>query len=122
MSKGAPPVSAALRVGGAFIAIAVVLLIFTVMEISQHGWMAPFAVTFRFINTVVAAGLVGGYATTHIKQRPHFTQLIALVGALLLIISGRLFPSTPLIVWEQFWIPSYAVLALICGLYIRRKA
>lgn len=113
-------ISAPIRVGGAFLAIAVVLLIFTIVEIITHGWLAPFAVTPRFLCIVAAAALLGSFATISKTQKPSRTQVIALAGAVGLVIIGRLLPGTIFMVWGQYWLPTYAAVAFLCALILRR--
>ncbi|AHI22818.1 hypothetical protein B843_07165 [Corynebacterium vitaeruminis DSM 20294] len=110
----------AIRVGGAFMAIAVVLFIFTAIEIFTKGWMTPFEVNTRFLLIVVAAAVLGAFATVNRNQAPSAVQVGALAVALLLVVAGRFLPNPTLATWEQYWLPGYAVLALLCGLVIRR--
>ncbi len=110
-----------IRVGGAFLAVAIVLAFFTVVEVITKGWMVPFQVTPRFIVLVIAGALVGGFATMNKNQPPSVIQVVALVGALILVVAGRFLPSTTLVLWDQFWLPAYALLAFVCSLAIRRS-
>ena len=47
-----------IRVGGAFMAVAIVLVFFTVVEVITNGWLVPFAVTPRFLALLLAGPLV----------------------------------------------------------------
>lgn len=110
-----------IRVGGAFMAVAIVLAFFTVVEVITKGWMMPFAVTPRFLALVLAGALVGAFATMNKNQPPSIIQVTALVAALALVIAGRFLPQTVLVVWDQYWLPAYALLAFACSLAIRRS-
>jgi len=119
--NGAYRVPLALRVGGAFMALAVALLVFTVIAVFGDGWMAPFAVTPRVLVILVAAMILGAFATIRRDQAASRTQVIALVVAVALIIFARLLPNEPLYVMAQYWLPMYAVFAFLCALVIRRS-
>ncbi|MDO5669716.1 MAG: hypothetical protein Q4G50_06905 [Corynebacterium sp.] len=114
-------VPAALRVGGAFMALAVALAIFAVVAVFTDGWMAPFAVTPRFLAILLAAVILGAFATIRTDQASSRTQVIALVVAVALIIFARFLPSEPLTTMAQYWLAMYAVFAFLCALIIRRS-
>lgn len=109
-----------LRIGGAFMAVGIALIIFTAVQVFMVGWMVPFQVDVRFLLILVAAGIIGGFATMQRNQEPSRTQVVALVIALVLVFGGRLIPNPVLMMWEQYWLPMYALLAIGCGLAIRR--
>ena len=118
---GAYHVPLALRVGGAIMALTVALLVFTVIAVFGDGWMAPFAVTPRVLVILVAAMILGAFATIRRDQAASRTQVISLVVAVALIIFARLLPSEPLYVMAQYWLPMHAVFAFLCALVIRRS-
>ncbi|MGD7001271.1 hypothetical protein [Corynebacterium halotolerans] len=115
------PVPFPLRVGGAFMALALVLFIFFLMEIVSNGFNVPFAVTPRFLGIVLAAIILGAFATMSRNQESSRTQVIALIIAVLLVITSRFLPNGALTFLGQPWLLGYAVLALICSLVIRRS-
>ena len=51
-------------------AVAIVLVFFTVVEVITNGWLVPFAVTPRFLALLLAGALVGGFATMNKNQPP----------------------------------------------------
>lgn len=110
----------AIRVGGAFMALAVVLFIYTAIEVFTNGWMVPFEVTSRFVLILLAAAVLGAFATVNKQQKPSAVQVVALALALLLAVGSRFVPNTVLTTWEQYWLPGYAVLAALCGIILRR--
>ncbi|MBZ8177795.1 hypothetical protein GP475_05985 [Corynebacterium poyangense] len=110
-----------LRVGGAFIAIALALVIFLVLEIAQHGWLAPVEITSRMVLILCAAALVGAFATVRRNQRPGVSQVIALTGAVVLVILSRFLPSSTLFITAQTWMLGWAILALMCAVILRRS-
>ena len=110
-----------LRVGGAFIAVALVLVIMTIVAVLTEGWMSPFVWTPARVALVVAALIIGAFATIRKDQRPRITQVVALGGAVLIIIASRFLPSAELAVMGQWWLLIYAGLALVCALVLRRS-
>ncbi|AEQ06610.1 hypothetical protein LJU02_05420 [Corynebacterium pseudotuberculosis] len=111
-----------LRVGGAFVAIAFVLFIFTFVQIATVGWMEPVAVTARFLLIILAAGIFGGFATIRKEQAASRLQIGALIVALAFVIAGRFLSPEPIFVWQQYWLPIYGFLALVCGFVARQSA
>ncbi|RNE49729.1 hypothetical protein C5L39_01900 [Corynebacterium alimapuense] len=111
----------ALRVGGAFMALAVALLVFTVIAVFTDGWMAPFEVTPRFLILLVAAMVVGAFATVRRDQAASRSQVVALIVAVVLVGATRFIPSTVIFVMAQYWLAMYAVFAVMCALILRRS-
>lgn len=112
------PVS--IRVGGAFVAVAIVLGIFTFVAVVTQGWLVPFEVTPRFLLIVAAAAILGGFGMTTPGRPRSAWNVFALAVALLFVVGGRFIPNAPIHVMEQYWLPAYALLALLCGLILRR--
>ncbi|WJY89754.1 hypothetical protein [Corynebacterium confusum] len=110
-----------LRVGGAFIAVALVLVIMTFVAVLTEGWMSPFVWTPARVALVVAALIIGAFATIRKDQRPSIAQVVALGAAVLTIIASRFLPSAELAVMGQWWLLIYAGLALVCALVLRRS-
>lgn len=115
-------ISPAFRIGGAMITVALVFFIYTAIEIFRSGWMTPFPVTPRFVMILVAAAVLGAFATVNKNQQGSMLQVSALSIALFLVVAGRFVPNEVLVVWAQYWLPAYGVLSLLCGLAIRRAA
>ena len=120
-SQGAYRVPVALRVGGAFMALAIVLIVFTVVSVFLDGWMAPFVVTPSFLVILLAAVILGAFATVRKDQAASRSQVIALIVAVALVILSSFLSTTALYVMAQYWLPMYAVLAFLCALVIRRS-
>ncbi|MGP6173175.1 DUF7937 domain-containing protein [Corynebacterium sp. A21] len=110
-----------LRVGGAFMALALVLFIFLMIEWLTTGFFAPFAVTPRFVVIVLAALILGAFATMSRNQESSRTQVIALAVAMVLVILSRFLPNEAIAEMAQEWLLGYVILALICALVIRRS-
>lgn len=110
-----------LRVGGAFLALSAVLLLFGFVALFSDGWMSPFEITWRFLLTSVAAALVGAFITTSAQDKGSPAQIVGLVVAIALVVSGRFAPSEPLGVMAPYWLFLYAGAALLCALVIRRS-
>lgn len=113
--------SNALRIGGAFVAVGAALFLLTFVQVLINGWMAPFPVTWSFVAIVIAAGILGAFATTDTSQPGSRKQVVALALAIGLIFLGRLLPQEPLMMWAQYWLPAYGLAAIACGLVIRRS-
>lgn len=113
-------VPAGIRIGGAFVALGAVLLVFAAIELFTAGLLQPFAVTPGFLMILVAAVILGGFATTSKYEQSSQTQVISLSVAVALVILGRLLPNEPVALIEQFWLSAWAVAAIVCGLIIRR--
>ena len=111
----------ALRVGGAFMALAVALLIFTVVAVFTDGWMAPYEVTPRFLVILVAAMILGAFATVRRDQAASRAQVIGLIVVVVLVGLTRLLPNEGIYVMAQYWLAMYAVAAFLAGLVIRRS-
>lgn len=103
-------------------AIAIVLVIFTFVAVVTQGFLAPFEVTPRFLLIVAAAALVGAFGMNPPGQPRSVWSVFALAVALLLVVGGRFIPNDALHVMDQFWLPAYAILAVLCGLILRRAA
>lgn len=115
-------IPAAVRAGGAFIALALTLAILLVVAVLRDGWMAPFEVTNRVILILLAALVLGAFATQRTDQEFHRGQVVALAAGLGLIVVSMLIPQSTVYVLAQYWIAMYAVLALVCALILRRAS
>lgn len=111
-----------IRVGGAFVAIAIVLGIFTFVAVVTQGFLVPFEVTPRFLLIVLAGAILGAFGMTTPGAPRSAWNVFALFVALLLVVGGRFIPNAPIFVMQQWWLPAYAILALLCGLVLRRTA
>lgn len=107
-----------LRVGGAFIATAVVLFIFAFLSIMRGE--AVFDITSRFVMIVAASVIFGAFATSDTSQPGSRKQLIALGIAVALLAIGMLLPNTVLTVAPTMWLVLWGVGALLCALILRR--
>lgn len=124
-SKPAPDavtIPVALRVGGAFMLLAVVLVALVFVAVLSEGWMAPFEWTPARLAVVAAALIVGAFATVRIDQRPSVAQVAALVVALALIVVSRFLPHHVLTVMSQPLVLIYASVAGVCAVILRRTA
>ncbi|MEJ6012302.1 hypothetical protein WG936_00395 [Corynebacterium sp. H127] len=115
-------IPAAIRAGGAFVAIAIVLAIFTFVQVVTEGFLMPFQVTPRFLLILAAAAILGAFGMSAPGQARGAWSVFALAVALLLVVGGRFIPNDPIHVMEQWWLPAYAIVALLCGLVLRRAA
>lgn len=113
-------IPAPIRVGGAFMALALVLVIMAIVAVFTDGWMAPFEWTYGRLGIVLAALIVGAFATIRHDQKSSITQVVALGIAVALIIASRFLPQTVLMVQAQYWLLLYAGAAALCALVIRR--
>lgn len=113
-------VPAGIRIGGAFVALGLVMIVFGVIEFFNGGLLQPFAITPRFLVILVAAAILGGFATVSRFEESSRTQVIALGIAVLLVFVSRALSNDALVLVEQFWLSLWAVTAIICGLVLRR--
>ncbi|ALC05877.1 hypothetical protein CDES_07320 [Corynebacterium deserti GIMN1.010] len=114
-------VPAGIRIGGAFMALGLVLLVFAAIELFTSGLLRTFSITPGFLMILIAAIILGAFATTSKYEPSSKTQIISLSVAVLMVIGSRLLPNVELYVVEQFWLSAWGVAALLCGLVIRRS-
>ncbi|QRJ58905.1 hypothetical protein GWO64_006110 [Corynebacterium macginleyi] len=114
-----PP--AALRVGGAFLVVAFVLVLFALISVFTDGWGAPFVWTYSNLTIIIAAVLVGSFSTMNKEHAGSRAQIIALAVAVALIIASRLLPQHDLLIQQQYWLLFYAGMSAICALILRRS-
>lgn len=110
-----------IRAGGAFLALALTFVILLVVSVVNDGWMAPYQVTTRVLLILLAAILIGAFATVRKDQPASRTQVIALAAGLLLIVVSMLIPQVTVYVMAQYWLALYAGAALLCALILRRS-
>lgn len=101
-------------------ALALTLFIMAIVAMITEGINTPFEFTWPRVAIVVAALIVGAFATIRTDQKSSRTQVIALVVAVALIIASRFVPHTVLTVMGQYWLLMYGAAALLCALVIRR--
>ena len=89
------------RVGGAFMALAAVLFLLALVAVFTDGWGTPFGWTPIRVAIVIAALLVGGFATVRTDQKASVAQVVALAIAVLLIIGSRFVPQQVYLVQHQ---------------------
>ena len=111
----------ALRIGGAFITLAVMLLLLLFVQIFTQGWMTPLVITPGFVLIVVAALLLGAFGGVRSGDATSRSRVIALGLAVAMVLLSRLLRSPVLMVMDQYWIIMYAGIALLAGLWLRRS-
>src|SRR5690625_7721231 len=89
------------RVGGAFMALAAVLFLLALVAVFTDGWGTPFAWTPIRVAIIIAALLVGGFATVRTDQKSSVVQVVALAIAVLLFIGGRFVQRNVYLVHHQ---------------------
>ncbi|MBV7302614.1 hypothetical protein [Corynebacterium sp. TAE3-ERU2] len=109
-----------LRVGGAFLALAIVLALFTLISLITGGLTGFFPVTWGFLLIIVSAMLLGAFGTTHRNEERTTRHIVVLVVAVGLVVFSRFITTEPIYILESWWLPVYATMALICALVIRR--
>lgn len=114
-----PP--AALRVGGAFLVVAFVLVLFALISVFSDGWGAPFVWTYSNLTIIIAAVLVGSFSTMNKEHAGSRAQIIALAVAVALIIASRFLPQHDVLIQQQYWLLFYAGMSAICALILRRS-
>ena len=109
-----------LRVGGAFMGIALVLVLYAVLALLRGD--AAFPVTPQVLSLLVAVAIVGAFATYNPKQEGSRTQVGALIVAVVLIGLGFIAPDTELMATTPFWLIGWALAAGLCAVVLRRSA
>ena len=109
------------RVGGAFMALAAVLFLLALVAVFTDGWGTPFGWTPIRVAIIIAALLVGGFATVRTDQKASVAQVVALAIAVLLIIGSRFGPQQVYLVQHQSFLVLYGGEALLCALILRRS-
>lgn len=118
--QSSPPT--ALRVGGAFMVVAFVLVLFALISVSRDGWGADFAWTYSKVAIVVAALIVGAFSTMSKSQAGSRAQVAALAISIVIIAASRFVPGDILFTQPQIWVVFYAGFAVLCALVLRRSA
>jgi len=109
-----------LRVGGAFMGIALVLVLYAVLALLRGD--AAFPVTPQVLSIIVAVAIVGAFATYNTKQQGSRTQVGSLLAAVVLIGLGFIAPDTELMATTPFWLIGWALAAGLCAVVLRRSA
>lgn len=109
-----------IRVGGAFMALALVLIIQAVIAFFSGG--GTFTITLGSLFIWVGALLFGGFATMRRDQPASKLQVAALLVAVVLVLASVFLPTIELGVMATYWLALYAGLAVMCALILRRSA
>lgn len=107
-----------LRAGGAFITLAAALFLFTVLSVLRGDEL--FAMTLQTLTVIVAAIIIGAFATVSTSQEGSRTQVIALIIALVLIGLGVALPTFTLFYTQAYWPALWGIGALLCAVVLRR--
>ena len=114
-------VPAGLRVGGAFLGVALVALLLLVIDVLTRGVGTPFEFTPRVLTILLAGGPVGALATPPRDAPPSRGKVIALIVAVLLVVASRFLPPEPAYATAQHWALGLVVVAGVCAWLIRRS-
>ncbi|SDS05805.1 hypothetical protein [Corynebacterium timonense] len=109
-----------LRAGGAFLTIALVLVIYAAVWFFRGEPIFP--ITPQVLSIVAAAALFGANATFVRGQERSRGQVIALACAVLLVIVGVALPAVTIVATQTFWLVLWAAAAAACALILRRSA
>ena len=109
-----------LRVGGAFLALAVVLVIYAAVAFFRG--QAVFEITPHVLTIAAAALLFGANATFVRGQSRSRAQVVALVVAVGLVILGVLLPAATILATPSYWLLLWAGAAVVCALILRQSA
>ncbi|WP_018295521.1 hypothetical protein [Corynebacterium lubricantis] len=109
-----------IRVGGAFMALALVLIIQAVIAFINGGGV--FTITLGSVFIWIGALLFGGFATMRRDQPASKKQVAALIVAVALILLSVFLPTIELGVMATYWLAMYAGVAVLCALILRRSA
>ena len=110
-----------LRVGGAFMALAVVLIILAIKAFISGD--SVFTFTPSDLMLCVAALLFGSFGAFTREERGSLTRVIALALTSVLILASVVTPKTTTVfTTETYWLLLWAGMAIICALILRRSA
>ncbi|WIM68856.1 hypothetical protein QP027_05605 [Corynebacterium breve] len=109
-----------IRVGGAFMALALVLLIYAFITFLRGE--STFTLTLSSLLVMIAAILLGAFATMRKDQPASRGQVIALIVAVILVIASVIVPAVTLTSTTPVWLVLYAGMAVLCALILRRSA
>ncbi|MHA2788990.1 hypothetical protein ACXZ66_07580 [Corynebacterium sp. S7] len=109
-----------IRVGGAFMALAIVMIIQAIISFIRGGGV--FEITLGSVFIWVGALLFGGFATMRRDQPASKLQVAALAIAVVLILASVFIPTIKLGVMATYWLALYAGVAVFCALILRRSA
>lgn len=107
-----------LRVGGAFITLAAALFLFTILSVLRGEEL--FALTLQTLTVLIAAVIIGAFATVSTSHEGSRTQVAALMIALVLIGLGVALPTHTLFYTQTYWPALWGVAALLCAIVLRR--
>ncbi|APT84766.1 hypothetical protein [Corynebacterium aquilae] len=111
----------AIRLGGAFMAVAVVLAVMVFIGMSTRGIFSTAEINPRLLCIVLAAALIGAFAPAAAGRRDSTSRIVALFLAVVLAIGSRFVPNPTFYVVEQGWLVAYAILFLLASLILRRQ-
>lgn len=109
-----------LRVGGAFLGIALVLVLYAVLALLRGD--AAFSITPQVVSVIAAVAIVGAFTTYNTNQAGSRTQVGALLAAVVLIGLGFIAPDTEFMATTPFWLIGWALAAGLCAVVLRRSA
>lgn len=109
-----------LRVGGAFLALALVLVIYAVIAFLRG--QAVFELTPQVLTILAAALIFGANATFVRDQDRSGSQVVALAVAVGLVVVGVLLPATAIAATPTYWLLLWASAAVVCALILRQSA
>lgn len=107
-----------LRAGGAFITLAAALFLFTVLTLLRGEEL--FAMTLQTVTVLIAAVIIGAFATVSTSQEGSRTQVGALIVALVLIGLGVALPTYTLFYTQAYWPALWGIGSLLCAIVLRR--
>lgn len=109
-----------IRVGGGFLGIALVLVLYAVLAPLRGD--ATFSITPQVFSVIAAVAIVGAFATYNTNQAGSRTRVGALLAAVMLIGLGFNAPDASLMVTTPFWLIGWALSAGLCAVVLRRSA
>ena len=79
-----------------------------------------FALTLQTLTVLIAAVIIGAFATVSTSHEGSRTQVAALIIALVLIGLGVALPTHTLFYTQTYWPALWGVAALLCAIVLRR--
>lgn len=101
-------------------ALAIVLVIYAVIAFIRGDGV--FAFTPSVLMVLMAAVILGAFATVSQQQAASRAQVAALAVSVVLILASVAVPDAEVFVTETYWLLLWAAAAVLCALVLRRSA
>lgn len=120
-SQELPKAPLAIRLGGAFLILALAFLIFETISVINNGLGGNIEFTAKHLLILIAAAIFGAFPNPRIDPVAKRIYLLVLL-VVLLAFASKAIAHTVLMVMPQWWLVLYAIVCGVCALVLRRSA